>query len=214
MRLGARGKAFNLLAQLKAAPVWAICDPHSFNYLFPPLPLALLPVLDHQTCTIIRNVVGPIGKLANANLSLILLIYIQSPATTKDCDCKHWNLPFHCPYWHHHCSCRKNILLQKKEIKGGKEKDVLAEKKHIHTNINIWSRSEFQRLDTYLNFYLYLRWSEMRVRIPKCCHRKSPAAQFSDLQINLSSWHTITFFSMINTITIFSMIKTITICSW
>ena len=128
MRLGARGKAFNLLAQLKAAPVWAICDPHSFNYLFPPLPLALLPVLDHQTCTIIRNVVGPIGKLANANLSLILLIYIQSPATTKDCDCKHWNLPFHCPYWHHHCSCRKNILLQKKEIKGGKEKDVLAEK--------------------------------------------------------------------------------------
>ena len=39
-----------------------------------------------------------IGKLANANLSLILLIYIQSPATTKDCDCRHWNLPFHCPY--------------------------------------------------------------------------------------------------------------------
>ena len=28
----------------------------------------------------------------------------------------------------HHCSCHKNILLQKKEIKGGKEKDVLAEK--------------------------------------------------------------------------------------
>ena len=86
MRLGARGKAFNLLVQLKAAPVSAICDPHSLNYLFPLLPLALLPVLDHQTCTIITNVVGPIGKLANANLSLIYIQSLPPPKIVTEVD--------------------------------------------------------------------------------------------------------------------------------